>query len=80
MTAFADHINAPLTTSLGLGPNLSWLHTLSNYVSPIRFHQLTKTKLGLSISPFLVIDDNLHKDIQLKSFGSMLLAQTFYHV
>ena len=24
-----------------------------------RFHQLSKTKLGLSVSPFLVIDDNL---------------------
>ena len=28
-----------------------------------RFHQLFKTKLGLSISPFLVIDDNLFTKI-----------------
>ena len=28
-----------------------------------RFHQLSKTKLGLSISPFLVIDDNLFTKI-----------------
>ena len=29
----------------------------------VRFHQLSKTKLELSISPFLVIDDNLFTKI-----------------
>ena len=29
----------------------------------LRFHQLSKTKLGLSIFPFLVIDDNLFTKI-----------------
>ena len=33
-------------------------------ISPNRFHQLAKTKLGLSISLFLVIDNNLHKDMK----------------
>jgi hypothetical protein len=34
-----------------------------------RFHQLSKTKLGLSIFPFLVIDDNLFTKI----FNKILL-------
>jgi hypothetical protein len=33
-----------------------------------RFHQLSKTKLGLSISPFLVIDDNLFIKIFNETF------------
>jgi hypothetical protein len=33
-----------------------------------RFHQLSKTKLGLLISPFLVIDDNLFTKIFNKIF------------
>jgi hypothetical protein len=33
-----------------------------------RFHQLFKTKLGLSIFPFLVIDDNLFTKIFNKIF------------
>ena len=32
-----------------------------------RFHQLSKTKLGLSISPFLVIDDNPSQRYSIKS-------------
>jgi hypothetical protein len=43
------------------------IHTLSIKVST-RFHQLSKTKLGLSISPFLVIDDNLFTKIFNKIF------------
>ena len=43
-----------------------------------RFHQLSKTKLGLSISPFLVINDNLFiKIFNEIFFGFMLLAQAF---
>jgi hypothetical protein len=65
--------------------HLEWDHPfMSSYVAlglVPRFYQLVKTKLGLSISPFLVIDDNLfYKDIMIKSFGFMLLAQAFYHL
>jgi hypothetical protein len=36
---------------------------------------ITKTKLGLSISPFLVIDDNHHKDMKWNQFSiSIVLA------
>ena len=39
------------------------LHTfLTNSISNLSL--ITKTKLGLSISPFLVIDDNTHKDMK----------------
>ena len=38
------------------------IHTLRSKVCP-RFHQLSKIKLGLSISSFLVIDDNLFRKI-----------------
>ena len=34
----------------------------------LRFHQLAKTKLGLSISPFLVIDDNSSQRYSMKYF------------
>jgi hypothetical protein len=37
----------------------TWHNDISNLVSLI-----TKIKLGLSISPFLVIDDNHHKDMK----------------
>ena len=43
------------------------IHTLRSKVSP-RFHQLSKTKLGLLISPFLVIDDNPFTKIFNKFF------------
>ena len=33
-----------------------------------RFHQLSKTKLGLSISLFLVIDDNPSQRYSVKAF------------
>jgi hypothetical protein len=53
---------------------------LTQWLVP-RFHQLSKTKLGLLISPFLVIDDNLFTKIfNKKFFVFMLLPQTFYHV
>jgi hypothetical protein len=52
-----------LAPSLGLVQPISNPH-LEHRVSPNRFHQLTKTKLGLSISPFVVIDDNLYKDMK----------------
>jgi hypothetical protein len=56
------------------------IHILRSKISP-RFHQLSKTKLGLSISPFLVIDYNLFTKIcNLNIFGFMLLAQAYYHV
>ena len=49
------------------------LHQPSSYHSSWqrlvhRFHQLSKTKLGLSIFPFLVIDDNLFTKIFNKIF------------
>ena len=47
------------TTWIGLS---HLIHILRSKVSPW-FHQLSKTKLGLSISPFLVIDDNLFTKI-----------------
>jgi hypothetical protein len=40
---------------------------------------ITKTKLGLSISPFLVIDDNHHKDMKWNQFSiSIVLAPPTY--
>jgi hypothetical protein len=56
------HLSMPFAPSsrVLLMPNSKHLtHGISNLVSLI-----TKTKLGLSISPFLVIDDNHHKDIK----------------
>ena len=56
------HHHGPLTWSTTwIGPPYL-IHTLRSKVSP-RFHQLSKTKLGLLISPFLVIDDNLFTKI-----------------
>ena len=46
-----------------IGPSYLVTH-LDARISPNRFHQLAKTKLWLSISPFLVIDDNLYKDMK----------------
>jgi hypothetical protein len=58
ITISMDH---PLASSLGVyQPYL--IHTLSIKLS-IRFHQLSKTKIGLLISSFLVIDDNLFTKI-----------------
>jgi len=37
---------------------------------------ITKTKLGLSISPFLVIDDNHHKDMKLNRIELELFVQS----
>jgi hypothetical protein len=56
-------------------PNSKHLtHGISNLVSLI-----TKTKLGLSISPFLVIDDNHHKDMKWKQFLILIvLAPPIY--
>jgi hypothetical protein len=34
----------------------------------IGVYQLSKTKLGLPISPFLVIDDNIYKDMNENQF------------
>ena len=51
---------SPWTSSCSttwIGPSYLVTH-LDARISPNRFHQLVKTKLGLSISPFLVIDDN----------------------
>jgi hypothetical protein len=52
--------------------------SLMTKVSILRFHQLSKTKLGLSISPFLVIDDNLFTKIYNKIFlDSCCLSKHF---
>ena len=48
------------------------IYTLRSKVSP-RFHQLFKTKQGLSTSPFLVIDDNLFTKI----FNEIFLDSCF---
>ena len=51
---------SPWTSSCSttwIGPSYLVAH-LDARISPNRFHQLSKTKLGHSISPFLVIDDN----------------------
>jgi hypothetical protein len=46
----------------------TWHNGISNLVSLI-----TKTKLGLSISPFLVIDDNHHKDMKWNQFSILIV-------
>ena len=81
-----------IAPSLGLDQPISISH-LEHRVSPNGFHQFTKTKLELSISPFLVIDDNpfikiylplfgnwwqpFHKDMNCNLIESMLLAQAY---
>ena len=57
------HHHAP---SLGMYQPCTNQHLWQRLV--LRFHQLSKTKLGLSISPFLVIDDNLFTMIFNKIF------------
>jgi hypothetical protein len=72
ITISMDH---PLASSLGVyQPYL--IHTLSIKIST-RFHQLPKTKLGLSISPFLVIDDNF-KDSQLSVVPCVKIMDKFH--
>ena len=67
-------ISCPSSTPWTSSYFITWIgppcliHTLRSKVSP-RFHQLSKTKLGLSISPFLAIDDNLFTKI----FNEMFL-------
>ena len=54
------------TLQLGLHQTSSYHNSWQRLVH--RFHQLSKTKLGLSISSFLVIDDNLFTKIFNKFF------------
>jgi hypothetical protein len=61
------HLGFYLAPTFGLGP-IYLVYTLRSRISPNRFHQLSKTKLGLSISPFLVIDDNPSQRYELKSY------------
>jgi hypothetical protein len=49
--------------------------TLTHISPPKVVTQLPKPNKGLSISPFLVIDDNSTKIWKLSSNGFMLLAQ-----
>ena len=56
-----------------LACSITWVHQPSSihhswHRLVLRFHQLSKTKLRLSISPFLVIDDNLFTKIFNKIF------------
>jgi hypothetical protein len=71
------HQSLPQTPSphVLLMPNSNHLtHGISNLVLLI-----TKTKLVLSISPFLVIDDNHHKDMKWNQFSiSIVLAPPTY--
>jgi hypothetical protein len=61
------HHHGPLTCSTTwIGPPYL-IHTIISKVSP-RLHQLSKTKLGLSIFPFLVIDGNLFIKIFNENF------------
>jgi hypothetical protein len=46
----------------------TWHNGISNSVSLI-----TKTKLGISISLFLVIDDNHHKDMKWNQFSILIV-------
>ena len=63
ITIHHDHSLAP---PLGMDYPLLSIHLALGLVH--RFHQLSKTKLGLSISLFLVIDDNLSQRYSMKSF------------
>ena len=56
----------PPCSSLGLHQPSSYHNSWQMLVH--RFHPLSKIKLGLSISPFLVIDDNLFTKIFNKIF------------
>ena len=56
----------PPCSSLGLHQPSSYHHSWQMLV--LRFYQLSKTKLGLSIFLFLVIDDNLFTKIFNKIF------------
>jgi hypothetical protein len=60
------------TYTCGLITCVSHINTIS---LPRVVTQLTKLHKDLSISPFLVIDDNSTKIWKLSSFGFMLLAQ-----
>ena len=60
------HHGLHICSTLGLDQPISIPH-LEHRASPNGFHQLSETKLGLSISPFLVIDDNLSQRYELKS-------------
>jgi hypothetical protein len=61
------------TCTYGLISCVSLINTIS---PPKVVTQLPKPNNDLSISPFLVIDDNSTKIWKLSSFGFMLLAQT----
>jgi hypothetical protein len=60
------------TITYGLIPYVSHINTIS---PPKVVTQLLKPNKDLSISPFLVIDNNSTKMWKLRSFGFMLLAQ-----
>ena len=61
------HLHGPITCPITwCVPTLLIWHSWQRLV--LRFHQLGKTKLGLSISLFLVIDDNLFTKIFNKNF------------
>ena len=64
--------SSPSTMIILLLHHLAWDHPFmsTHLVQGLvpRFHQLSKTKLGLSISPFLVIDDNPFTKIFNKIF------------
>ena len=52
------------------------MYLTQTHISPPKVvTQLTKPNKNLSISPFLVIDDNSTKIWKLSTFGLMLLAQ-----